>query len=213
MSDPTQRELPALVQDLEDAVHDLTKVQTHRLDDGSVFTSPCLYVQMEEAVQGAVGAFTGMAVFRSKPPLWIDGIDWIYQIEKKVREWLPNESGHTLTLLLALPEHKWTPSQSKEVSEIAHTVRGWARQAEVMLGEESQMEVVKKACPECGQRYVYRTHAGETIRQPALTVSTRGARCRHCEAEWGPEMLEFLARLLGEESVDEKHERQQGAET
>lgn len=207
MNQPTERELPALVLDLDDAVHALTKVQTHRLDDGSVFTSPSLYIQMGEAVQGAVGAATGSSAFRSKPPLWIDGIDWIYRIEKKVREWLPNESGHTLTLLQLLPEHKWTPAQAKDVAEIAHTIRGWTKQAEVMLSEESQMEV-QKPCPECDQRYIYRTHAGETIRQPALTVSTKGARCRHCGHEWGAEHIEFLARLLGEESVDEKHEQE-----
>ena len=208
MSHDQEKQLPAMVQDLDDAVYDLTKVQTHRQDDGGTFTSPSLYVQMQEAVHGVVNGSSGVTAFRSKPPLWIDGIDWIYRIEKKVREWLPNQYGHTLTLLLALPEHNWTPSQVDEVGQIAHTIRGWVKQAEAMLGEESTLEV-KKPCPECGQRYIYRTHAGETIRQPALTVSTKGARCLHCGHEWGSEYLEFLATLLGEESVDEKHKRTQ----
>lgn len=208
MTKQIERELPAMIQELDDCVHDLTKVQTIRMEDGGIFTSPSLYVQMQQAVQGAVGGANGAAEFRSKPPLWIDGIDWIYRIEKKVREWLPNQDGHTLTLLLALPEHKWTPSQAKDVADMAHTIRGWVRSAETMLGEESQLEV-KKPCPECDQKYIYRTHAGETIRQPALTVSTKGARCRHCGMEWGQEHIEFLARLLGEDSVDEKHEQDQ----
>lgn len=203
MSHETERELPAMVQDLDDAVYALTKVQTHRLEDGGVFTSPSLYVQMQQAVHGVVNGSSGVTAFRSKPPLWIDGIDWIYRIEKKVREWLPNQDGHTLTLLLALPEHNWTPSQVDEVGQIAHTIRGWVRQAETMLSGESEMEV-RKPCPECGQKYVYRHAAGETVRQPALTVSTRGARCRHCGEEWDAKHLEFLARLLGEESVEVK---------
>ena len=210
MTQQTERELPALVQDLDDAVHDLTKVQTHRQDDGGIFTSPSLYVQMQQAVQGAVGGAVGASEFRSKPPLWVDGIDWIYRIEKKVREWLPGQDGHTLTLLLALPEHKWTPEQAKDVGEIAHTIRGWTLQAEAMLGEESTLEV-KKPCPECDQRYIYRTHAGETIRQPALTVTTKGARCRHCGQEWGSGHIEFLARLLGEQSVEDKHDEEMEA--
>lgn len=211
MTKQIERELPALIQDLDDAVYDLTKVQTIRMDDGGIFTSPSLYVQMQQAVQGAVGGANGATEFRSKPPLWIDGIDWIYRIEKKVRETLPNHQGHTLTLLLALPEQKWTPSQVEEVAALTHTIRGWVRQAEVMLGEESQMEVVKKPCPECNQKYVYRHLAGENIKQPALTISTKGARCRHCGAEWPPTMLEFLARLMGEESVDVKHEQEMEA--
>lgn len=209
MTENNERELPAMIHDLDDAIFDLTKVQTYRQEDGTVFTSPSLYVQMQQSVNGVVNGSSGVTSFRSKAPLWIDGIDWIYRIEKKVREWLPHMDGHTLTLLLALPEHKWTPSQAGDVAEIAHTIRGWVRSAQAMLSGESEMEVVKKPCPECGQKYIYRHAAGENIKLPALTISTKGARCRHCGEEWGPELLEFLARLLGEDSVDEKHEQQQ----
>ena len=207
MTDLDEQQLPDVVQDLDDAVYQLTKIQTTRVQ-GRAFTAPSLWVQMQQAVHGTQTGPGNKTTFRSTSPAWLEGIDWCRRVETKVREWLPNHEGHTLTLLTVLPEQKWPPHMVNEVSKIAKTVHAWARQAEALLSGEGEMEV-KNSCPECGERYMYRpgpeSDKGEptTIRTPALVVSSRGARCRWCGTEWGPEMLEWLARLVGAEPVDE----------
>ena len=195
-------ELPAAVQDLDDAVYQLTKTQITRVQ-GRVFTAPSLWVQMQQAVHGTQNGAGGKTVFRSSSPAWLEGIDWCRRVDTKVREWLPHHDGHTLTIMTALPEQKWPPHMTTDVSKMAKTINGWTRQAEALLSGEGEMEA-RKPCPECEVRHVYRQADGETIRQSALTVSTRGARCRHCGTEWGPELLEWLARLLGEDSIESK---------
>ena len=201
------QQLPAAVQDLDDAVYQLTKTQITSVQ-GRVFTAPSLWVQMQQAVHGTQNGAGGKTVFRSSSPAWLEGIDWCRRVDTKVREWLPHHDGHTLTVMTALPEQKWPPHMTTDVSKMAKTINAWTRQAEALLSGEGEMEV-KNACPECGERYIYRpgpeSDKGEptTIRTPALVVNSRGARCRWCSTEWGPELLEWLARLVGAEPVDE----------
>lgn len=202
-----EHQLPAAIQDLDQAVYQLTKTQVTRIQ-GHVHTSPSLWVEMQQAVHGTTSGARGKTVFRSTSPAWLEGIDWCKRVDAKIREWLPNHEGHTLTLMLALPEQKWPPHMAGEVAKMARTVDAWTRQAEVLLSGEGELEVLKP-CPECGERYIYRpgpeSDKGKptTIRTPALVVNSKGARCRWCGVEWGPEMLEFLARLVGAEPIEE----------
>ena len=190
MTDP--KELPAMVQDLDTAVFDLTRVRTHR-HNGNVHTSPSYFVQMQQAVHGIRNGVEANTIAESRAPLWVTGYDWCTRVEKKVREWLPGEYGHTLTLLLALPEQKWTPEQAGHVGKMTIEVRRWVAEAEKYLDGESELEY-RKPCPECEAQHLWRHIDGEDVKIPAITITTRIVRCKWCGTEWEPE---WFARLIG----------------
>src|SRR5690606_8554422 len=107
-----------------------------------------LWVQMTQAVHGTQTGNRANLIAESRAPLWVTGHDWCARVEKKVREWLPHKQGHTLTLLLALPEQKWTPEQAGHVGKMTIEVRRWVAEAEKYLDGESELEY-RKPCPEC----------------------------------------------------------------
>lgn len=190
MTDP--QTLPDHILQLDQAVFDLTRARTTRTDTG-VFTAPSLWVQMTQAVHGIRNGVEANIIAESRAPLWVTGHDWCTRVEKKVREWLPGQHGHTLTLLLALPEQKWTPDQASHVGNMTIEVRRWVREAQKYLDGESELEY-RKPCPECDEQFVWRHIDGEDVKIPAITITTRIVRCKWCGTEWEPE---WFARLIG----------------
>lgn len=190
MTDP--QTLPDHILQLDQAVFDLTKARTARTDTG-IYTSPSLWVQMAQAVHGVRNGVEANLIAESRAPFWVTGYDWCARVEKKVREWLPNQQGHTLTLLLALPEQKWTPEQAGHVGQMTVEVRRWVREAEKYLNGESEMEY-RGQCPECEEQYVWRHVDGEDVRIPTITITTSVVRCKWCSTEWE---TQWFARLIG----------------
>ena len=190
MTDPAT--LPDHINQLDDAVFQLTRVRTHR-HNGNVHTSPSLWVQMTQAVHGTQTGNRANLIAESRAPLWVTGHDWCARIDRKVREWLPHKQGHTLTLLLALPEQKWTPEQAGHVGDMTTEVRRWVAEAEQYLHGESEMELLRP-CPECEERYVWRHIDGENVKVPAITITTTTVRCKWCASEWE---TQWFARLIG----------------
>ena len=148
---------------------------------------------MQQAVHGTQTGNRANLIAESRAPLWVTGHDWCTRVEKKVREWLPHKQGHTLTLLLALPEQKWTPEQAGHVGKMTIEVRRWVAEAEKYLDGESELEY-KNSCPECEVQYVWRHIDGEDVKVPAITITTSLVRCKWCSSEWEPE---WFARLIG----------------
>lgn len=190
MTDP--QTLPDHIQQLDTAIFELTKVRTTRVA-GQVHTSPSLWTQMQQAVHGVRNGVEANTIAESRAPFWVTGHDWCARVDRKVREWLPNKHGHTLTLMLALPEQKWTPEQTSDVKKMTTAVFGWVREAKKYLDGESEMEF-RGACPECEVQYVWRHLDGENVKVPTITITTTLVRCKWCSAEWEPE---WFARLIG----------------
>ena len=187
-----ERELPDMVRQLDEAIYELTKARVARLE-GGVFTAPSIFVQMTQAVHGVRNGVEANTIAESRAPFWVTGHDWCTRVEKKVREWLPGEYGHTLTLLLALPEQKWTPEQAGHVGKMTIEVRRWVDEAKKYLDGESELEY-RKPCPECEAQHLWRHIDGEDVKIPAITITTRIVRCKWCGTEWEPE---WFARLIG----------------
>ena len=187
-----ERELPDMVRQLDEAIYELTKARVARLE-GGVFTAPSIFVQMTQAVHGVRNGVEANTIAESRAPFWVTGHDWCSRIERKVREWLPQQYGHTLTLLLALPEQKWTPEQTSHVGKMTTEVRRWVAEAVKYLDGESELEY-RKPCPECEAQHLWRHIDGEDVKIPAITITTRIVRCKWCGTEWEPE---WFARLIG----------------
>ncbi len=190
MTDPDT--LPDAIRQLDDVVFELTKPRHTRTDTG-IYTAPSLWVQMQQAVHGTRNGIQANTVGESRLPFWVTGHDWCTRVEKKVREWLPHKQGHTLTLLVALPEQKWTPAQTGDVAAMTKEVWAWVRQAKKFLDDESELEF-RQPCPECGEQFQWRHQDGENVKVPAITITIRQVRCRWCGTEWEPE---WFARLIG----------------
>lgn len=190
MTDPAT--LPDHINQLDQAVFDLARARTRR-EGRNVYTAPSYWVQMQQAVHGTQTGNRANLIAESRAPLWVTGHDWCARVEKKVREWLPHKQGHTLTLLLALPEQKWTPEQAGHVGKMTIEIRRWVAEAEKYLHGESELEY-KNSCPECEVQYVWRHIDGEDVKVPAITITTSLVRCKWCSSEWEPE---WFARLIG----------------
>lgn len=60
------------------------------------------------------------------------------------------------------------------------------------------MKEISAPCPACGVSHVYRTKAGERVRQAALQiVAATGCRCLNCDATWTPDRYLLLIKVLG----------------
>lgn len=184
--------LPDHIAQLDTAVFEMTKAR-HTRANGNVYMAPSLWVQMQQAVHGARNGVQANTIAESRAPFWVTGHDWCNRIDLKVREWLPHMAGHTLTLMLALPEHKWTPEQTKHVGDMTVEVWKWVREAKKYLEGESELEYMRP-CPECETQYLWRRVDGENVKVPAITITTSIARCKWCSMEWEPE---WFARLVG----------------
>lgn len=190
MTDPAT--LPDHINQLDSAVFELTKAHYTRIN-GHVYMSPSYWAQMQQALHGARNGVQANTIAESRAPFWVTGHDWCTRVDSKVREWLPNKLGHTLTLLLALPEQRWSPDQIEHVAAMTHEVWRWVREAKKYLDGESELEY-KAACPECDEQYVWRRLDGEDVKVPTITITTSVVRCKWCGSEWEPE---WFARLVG----------------
>ncbi|NIL77625.1 hypothetical protein RhoFasB10_03772 [Rhodococcus sp. B10] len=188
--------LPAAITALDDAIHDLIKVQTMRDADGQVYTAPNLYVQLKTALHGQQSG-EGKSAFRSRPSVWIAGLDLVERIERTVAEWAAPHRGHTLSLLADLPHMGWRPQDSSELQKWALTIRGWVKTINNLLDGVSEVEVTG-ACPQCEAKTVWRRDdLDENVKQPALLVTAQEARCLSCGTVWPPTSFELLAAAIG----------------
>ncbi|MDM7488725.1 hypothetical protein QT969_10520, partial [Rhodococcus sp. CSLK01-03] len=195
--------LPAAVRALDDAVFALTKTQVLRVG-GEVFTSPCLWAELKQAVnsgQKGQGEQKFGGSFRSTPSAWIAGLDLATQIERTVAEW-SGVRGHTLELLVSLPRLAYRPQDTQEVYRRARIVQGWAEKIEKMLSGD-WFEISPGGCTQCGADKVeVLDDLGETVQKPAVTVTPLGMNCAACLSHWTPtQLLELALIVAGEEAA------------
>ena len=158
--------------------------------------APSLYEQLQSDLAGSQGDSRTPA--KSLPPLWIDAVELLKDIDGKARTWTGRKANTTPDRLFTLINKTFRPQDTKHVNQMATTVDGWCEAICNLLNPES-VKHINAPCPSCGRAWVYRRDsAGETVRQPSLKVVTNiGAMCQHCEASWAPDRYMFLCRLLG----------------
>jgi hypothetical protein len=156
---------------------------------------PGLYQALVSELAGRQGD-TRMPA-KSLPPLWVDAVDLRTQIDRQVREWV-RDPGTTPMKLGTLLLRGWRPQDTDQVSLMAKVIKSWAAQITQLLAPEDRKQLDCFACPACGKRWTYgRDSGGELVRRAALTITSTGCSCGHCQAHWPPDKYMFLAKLLG----------------
>lgn len=167
------------------------------------------YVELRDAVVGQQGSGHG-GVARSLPPVWVDVLDLLRQVDDEVARWAADYSldDHpdggsrpepvTVRRLRALTAVSWSPEHVELVGWLADTLARWRRSADTLLdGDEHRRLEVVAPCPACAVRTVYRIDAcGERVRAAALELSVLGCRCQACGQVWPPSHLSLLAEVL-----------------
>lgn len=159
---------------------------------------PSMYTQIREDIGGLSGD-VGHGVSASRPPLWVDGIDWLDRIDTLAATWTPDLAGGTVARLDELtfrpfgPDHTgWLVDATKKLGSIANTGD------QLLQGEEVRRFDVVAPCPECGKATVYRKDSGnDMVRKTALQLTINGCACLACGARWDREHLNFLAEVIG----------------
>lgn len=202
MTEPDTDLLPYTRTQLSNAISALIDEKPHSFEDEDgkhrIEWVHSLLTQLQEAVTASRdGMNTGVA--KSKPPLWLDAVDLLHEIDRNVRTWAPGPD--TLHKLRHIDGLKWRPQDVPLLEQWAQDIHNWCERIKLLLSEES-VKTVAAACPECDEKTVYRWRAGERIRQPALQITTKGCTCRNCHTTWAPEHFELLAAALQCEPIE-----------
>lgn len=181
----------------ERSVRKLCRPRPAVYHDTTVYV-PSLYDALVSEKAGAQGDTRTPA--KSLPPLWLDAVLLVQEIDTQTRKWMP-KPGTTPQRLDMLTERSWRPQDTDEVRDMSRRVEGWCESIVNLLDPESRKFIEGASCPSCGKRIVYRKDsAGEQVRQPALkVVMSQGCTCQACGAFWAPDRFLFLGRLLGYE--------------
>lgn len=185
---------------LEDSIDELVHTRRHtiRLEGGRLrrVRLPSLYQQVVEAVQshraGGGGKWAGQF------PFWADALVLLGEIDAEVVRMHPHPhqwQGWTVQRLAAVSERKWRPQDCKQMLGYAEKLSTFSKRAEALFAPKPIP--LPDACPECGEKTVYRNQDGEEVRTPALQITENGATCGACRANWPIERLPMLGRILG----------------
>lgn len=190
-----EAQLPAAVHELYRAVGALVDPDKE-LHNGVVRQGPSLYEaligEMPTKNSGEGGRFIG----RSMPPCWTDALDAKAEIDRRAKQMHPAGES-TPHRLRALAARKWAPPDTRRVRDHAAEISSWAVTIKGLI-EPQHVKSIAAPCPSCGRRWVYRTHAGEQVRQAALQLIVDvGCTCQVCRVHYPPEKYLWLCRVLG----------------
>ena len=190
-----EKSLPAAIDNLYAAIGGLIDPRKE-LINGTVMGAPSLYASLVDQIPASSGEYSGRVHGASRPPVWCDALDLRIQIDAQVKQWQP-KGDSTPTRLRALASQKFRPQDTATLRDYSNNIRTWTHTIKGYLDPE-RVKGVSAACPACGTRWVYRQHAGESVRQPALQLIVRqGCTCLACDTFWEPSRYLFLCRLLG----------------
>lgn len=188
---------------------------------------PSVYDEMRSDLAGRQGTSTG-GVARSLPPVWVDGLDWLAEVDRRVAWWteqfgLDGEQGRvdvvhygiifdtagtTAARLRNFAEYQWPDDQIWLMygGLIARELEGWKAKADQLVEDVQLRKLeVTAPCPQCGERYVYRKDsAGEVVRQAALQMTLDGCKCLSCNDLWAQDKLLTLSRVIDYEAAPEQ---------
>ncbi|MGW4769902.1 DUF7341 domain-containing protein [Nocardia sp. NPDC004278] len=193
-----------ICRDLEDAVHAVIghRYQSHGTSDGTLHgyrDSIYLEIRSELAARQGEG---GTLRPRSLPPAWVEGLDWLTEVDATVAAWCPdagedNGQPGTIRRLNQLAATSWRPEDTPLLEVWVNDLRRWAAAGTTLIEPTRRWELVA-ACPACGVRTVHRPDAsGEPVRQAALQITADGCICQACHTNWAPAHYRLLAAALG----------------
>jgi hypothetical protein len=187
--------LPGALDRLYAAVAGLVD-EVKEMREGAVLVAPSLYEQLVEAVPGQFLGRSGLA--HSQPPLWVDAVDLLAEIDTNVRVWYPDVSVGTVRRLRLLARYGWRPQDTELITGYGRQLESWAVSVQSLLNPAA-VKQLSAPCPACNATSAYRRDsAGERVRVPALQIVTEiGCTCLVCRHTWGPELYLHLARVLG----------------
>ncbi|WP_067844508.1 DUF7341 domain-containing protein [Nocardia lijiangensis] len=195
----------AVSDELDDAVHTLIGYRLHRHTD----TDGKTHSGYRESVYGEIRAELaarqgegGTLRPRSLPPAWVEGLDWLTDVDTTIAAWWPGASPtegqpETVCRLNELAATAWAPEDQQFVREWINQLVRWSETGKALLEPVRRWELVA-ACPACGVRTVHRPDtSGEPVRQAALQITTAGCTCQSCHTVWAPTHYRLLAAALG----------------
>lgn len=163
--------------------------------------APSLYDTLKSDLAGTQG--DNKAAAKSLPPVWIDALQLMFDMDSQTHRWIPLP-GSTPQRLQLLTQKTFRPQDTDEVTGMARTVGQWCDRILALVEPESVKFIFGTPCPRCQKLTVYRRDsAGEVVRQPALRlIANVGCTCQNCQAHWPPEKYLFLQTLLGLEPTE-----------
>ncbi|UAK38398.1 hypothetical protein K8O93_00935 [Gordonia bronchialis] len=214
-----EKEIHALVEDLRHGVHKLVdprlRIRQYReIGTGDlrreVHQLPSIVTEMVESLGGLEEGVVGQGDARSVPPLWMDGLRWLREIEYETRSWLRHarvvvHPRASLDIVLhRLAEATWRPQDHRKVLNYSGQLWGWVREGEQLLAGRSQFGLRDTACPNCGVKQVRRQDSeGRWGSVDAMQVSMDGARCLACRQRWDSSVFRHLGQQLGCKTPEE----------
>lgn len=213
-------DLPEALAELADAIAALVEPKIEWLD-GRVVTGPSLYEQIAASIAGAQGTGAGAAA-RSMPPLWVDAVDIINDIDTALTAWQIGLPGHEIgtarsgaaSRIADLARRPWRPQDVRTVAQITKALAGWAQDITLRLDPPKRIQLAEP-CPQCDESTVYRTDsAGDTVRMAALQLDDDECVCLNCHTKWPEWQFRLLARALdwARDRREGEAERQRAAE-
>lgn len=159
---------------------------------------PPLYTQIRDEVDGLSG-MEGHGKSESRPPLWVDGIDWVHSVDKYANRWLPDNGEGTASRFDEASRAPYGPDDTAWLKKRTDEIEALVRKGEELLqGEEARRFDVVAPCPQCGTQTVYRKDSGgDHVRQAALQLTIHGCACVACGTWWDRDHLNFLAEVIG----------------
>jgi hypothetical protein len=189
---------PALAA-LEDAVHALCGTQ-HEYLESKLISTPSLYLQLMDAVTGEQVNTGGGGGSKSRPPLWLNALKVLQEIDLALEVWQPAFTGVPATVgrMHWLLQRKWRPQDVERIKQLTANLREWVADIDQLLNPP-RVSTIAAPCPACGVETVSRRDdMGENVRVPALQIVTeKGCTCQACRYTWTPEYYLHLCRVLG----------------
>jgi hypothetical protein len=191
-------QLPHVRRKLGHAIHALIN-PVPEITNGKIRHTESLYHQLAQAIPGSKQHRSGVA--QSQPPMWLDAMDLLTEIDTHVRRWQPDTDTYqgppTVARLTLIDQRTWRPQDTPLLAGYANQLKAWTKRIQTLLTDQ-HVKHLPAACPACDKTTIYRRDsAGELVRQPALQITTHGCECQACHTTWGPEKFLFLAKLLG----------------
>jgi hypothetical protein len=195
--------LKPAIKHLGDAIHRLTGQQSRFLD-GKLLYTESRYMQLRDATAGEQVNSGGGGGSKSQPPVWLDAVDLLNEIDTAVEILQPAFTGvpPTIGRLRWIEARKWRPQDTGQIERITRAVAEWAHEIDALL-DPPQRWTLPDPCPACNQTTAYRRDSGgERVRTAALQIDPTGCRCAACGAVWEPTKFEWLGKLLGREKPE-----------
>lgn len=186
---------------LEIAVDQLTVPEGVAIvrDDGSPITErvPSLLEQLEEAQESNSGRGGSFAA-RSKPPVWIDAVSLLAEVDRVV---LPHARTRPTRVarVRAWAGAMHALTDRVDLEDVTAIAESWVRRTRALLDPRPAIEIAGP-CPTCGESWIDMVNEeGEPVWRRTLRASTNppAAWCEACTDRWGSgERLHLLADHL-----------------